>query len=279
MTLEEALRVSARPTKTTPVTEADSPFDDADADVVLRSSDNVDFKVFRLFLSFGSPFFKDLFSLPQSVGNNSETRGGLPVVPVSETARTLRMLLSMCYPMGAVDPPALDKPDDVAMLLDAAIKYGLERVEKRAREALIAPPCMHGNEVRVFAIACHHKMDAEAKAAARATLEQPVADLESGPELELISAAKFFLVLEYHKACIKAAREAARKFAPHATIWQSCPKCSRYGQKEFKPVASVGTPTSALTLLNAGGFPNSAEIEKVMEASLKGSLQIRCSCS
>ncbi|KAI0255963.1 hypothetical protein BJV78DRAFT_1113987, partial [Lactifluus subvellereus] len=44
------------------------PFDDADADIILRSSDQVNFHVYKVILSVASPFFKDMFSLPQPVG-------------------------------------------------------------------------------------------------------------------------------------------------------------------------------------------------------------------
>ncbi|KAF7965576.1 hypothetical protein HWV62_42842 [Athelia sp. TMB] len=268
---------------TPPVTDASAPFDHAGADVILRSSDNVDFRVFKLFLSFGSPFFEDLFSLPQSAGDVSETRDRLPVVPVLETANILRMLLAMCYPMGAVDQPALDKLEEVDMLLDAAIKYGIERVERRVREALIAPPCLHGNEVRGFAIACRHKLEVEAKSAARATLEQPILDMKSGPELKLLSADTFFRLLKYHQACIKAARAAAAKFVPpgsDATVSQVCQNCNRYNHMTFKFVTSTAVQTAVLALLESGRFPDGEGIEKAMENTSAGSQAIQCtSCS
>lgn len=264
---------------TPPVTDAGAPFDHAAADVILRSSDNVDFRVFKLFLSFGSPFFEDLFSLPQSASGGSETRDGLPVVPVSETASILRMLLAMSYPMGAVDQPALDKLEEVDMLLDAAIKYGMERVEKKVREALVAPPCLRGNEVRVFAIACRHKLEVEVNAAARASLEHPILEMESGPELKLLSADTFFRLLKYHQACVKAARAAANNFVlseSDATISHYCSgHCRR--NREFRFVEGS---EALLALLESGRFPEREGIEKVMENTPAGSQTIQCiSCS
>ena len=43
---------------------ASEPFDHAKADIILRSSDNIDFHVFKLFLSLASPFFEDMFNIP-----------------------------------------------------------------------------------------------------------------------------------------------------------------------------------------------------------------------
>ncbi|KAF7966150.1 hypothetical protein HWV62_39930 [Athelia sp. TMB] len=247
---------------TAPVTEAGAPFNHAGADVILRSSDSVDFRVFKIFLSFGSPFFEDMFSLPQSAGDSSETRDGLPVALMPETAKILRMLLAMCYPMGATDQPALDKLEEVDMLLNAAIKYGLEGVEKRAREALVAPPCLRGNEIRVFAIACRHKMDAEARSAARATLERPILEMDSGPELEQLSGAKVFALLKYHKACIKAARRAVEDergtnvAPPCPSIGLHCDYCGKL--RPFVPVD--GKVSVTLDILE--NIPGREEIEK-----------------
>ncbi|KAF7974688.1 hypothetical protein HWV62_11457 [Athelia sp. TMB] len=172
------------------ITEATAPFDDVDADVILRSSDNVDFRVFKLLLSMSSPFFKDMFSLPQGakmvVDGGGETKDELPVVPVSETAKILRLLLSMCYPLSATKQPALDDIEDVELLLDATIKYSCEGVEKRVSEALVTPHLLRDNPVRVFTIACRHKMDAEARAAAKATLLQPsILEGPCGPSIQL----------------------------------------------------------------------------------------------
>ncbi|KAH9066765.1 hypothetical protein EDB87DRAFT_1588082 [Lactarius vividus] len=41
------------------------PFDGPDSDTILRSSDQVDFYVYRIILSKSSPFFKSMLSLPQ----------------------------------------------------------------------------------------------------------------------------------------------------------------------------------------------------------------------
>lgn len=46
------------------VQDAASPFDDRNADVIFRSSDDIDFHVHKSILSFASPFFHDLFTLP-----------------------------------------------------------------------------------------------------------------------------------------------------------------------------------------------------------------------
>ncbi|EIM87829.1 uncharacterized protein STEHIDRAFT_55219, partial [Stereum hirsutum FP-91666 SS1] len=79
-----------------------SPFDDDDADLILRSSDSVDFPVHQAFLSKASSFFKLMLSLPQPPtsahpakrsNNRSVDTNSLPVVPVVETSIVLHILL------------------------------------------------------------------------------------------------------------------------------------------------------------------------------------------
>ncbi|EIN03893.1 hypothetical protein PUNSTDRAFT_29952, partial [Punctularia strigosozonata HHB-11173 SS5] len=62
------------------------------ADVILRTSDNVDFRVYKLILSLASPFFSDMFTLPQAMDANV----GQPVPPVinmAEDSATIDCLL------------------------------------------------------------------------------------------------------------------------------------------------------------------------------------------
>ena len=44
-----------------------------DADIILRASDNSDFYVHKMMLSFASPIFKDMFSLPKVENAEGET--------------------------------------------------------------------------------------------------------------------------------------------------------------------------------------------------------------
>src|ERR1700684_792202 len=84
------------------ITNASSPFDSPDTDVILRSSDKVDFRVFKMFIAFASPIFKDIFALPQaskgkSVGED-EMKHHLPIIQMTESSRTIENLLKLCYP-------------------------------------------------------------------------------------------------------------------------------------------------------------------------------------
>ena len=79
----------------------------SDANLVIRSSDLVDFRVHKLVLVVASPFFKDLLSLPQP--SDSESVDGLPVVQLHENSELLSSLISMLYPVRPVIPSSYDK--------------------------------------------------------------------------------------------------------------------------------------------------------------------------
>jgi hypothetical protein len=82
-------------------------FDVSDTNLIIRSSDLVNFRVHKLVLAMASPFFKDLLSLPQP--SDSESVDGLPVVQLSENSELLRSLISMLYPVPAVMPNSYEK--------------------------------------------------------------------------------------------------------------------------------------------------------------------------
>jgi hypothetical protein len=82
-------------------------FDESDTNLIIRSSDLVDFRVHKSVLAMASPFFKDLLSLPQP--SDSESVDGLPVIQFSEGSELLNTLVSMLYPVPTVTPKSYDK--------------------------------------------------------------------------------------------------------------------------------------------------------------------------
>ncbi|KAG2103111.1 uncharacterized protein F5147DRAFT_809576 [Suillus discolor] len=70
--------------------ESSAPFDYAEADIILLSTDGAEFRLFTLFLFPTSPFFESVFFLPQGPnGGNSdqETKDGFAVIPISEDSK------------------------------------------------------------------------------------------------------------------------------------------------------------------------------------------------
>jgi hypothetical protein len=90
-----------------PTTSPPPTFEVPDANIIIRSSDFVDFRVHKSVLVMTSPFFKDLLSLSQP--SDSETVDGLPVVQLSEDSELLNSLVSLLYPIRRVIPSSYEK--------------------------------------------------------------------------------------------------------------------------------------------------------------------------
>jgi hypothetical protein len=77
----------------------------SDANLIIRSSDLVDFRVHKSVLAMVSPFFQHLLSQPF----DSESVDGLPVVQLPEGSELLDTLISLLYPIRTVVPNAYEK--------------------------------------------------------------------------------------------------------------------------------------------------------------------------
>ncbi|KAJ7195846.1 hypothetical protein B0H12DRAFT_987374, partial [Mycena haematopus] len=178
-----------------------APFDDVDADVILRSSDDIDFHVYRLVLCLASSVFKDMFAFPQP---NSEPT--IPIVHVSESALVLDMALRFWYP--GAEPAAVRTLDELRQILEALMKYNVEfaipLAKKRLREYLASDP------VAVFSIACRHEWKDIALDAARCSLKLPLRAFEADrpAQLRYMTADTYHTLLQYHSECAKVAAAA-----------------------------------------------------------------------
>jgi hypothetical protein len=187
-----------------------APFDDADADFILRTSDGVDFRVYKLLLSLASSVFKDMFSLPAPSNGSNDTVDGRPVVELTETSTTIHDLLMSCYPVAQTGgPPTMTSISQVGNLLEAARKYDMPGIEKAAVQALMKPDFIKREPLRVYAIACRQKNEAVARQAAAQLLRHGLLQEEYSPELETVDGGSLYCVLQYHKRCIDAAVDAA----------------------------------------------------------------------
>jgi hypothetical protein len=152
---------------------ASPPFDHPNADIIIRSSDGIDFHVFKVFLTVASPFFETMFELPQpAVGTRENTRDDLPVVTVQEDNRTLDMFLRFFYPFTLAKHPSLSSLADILPVLKAARKYSVDLIESKACQALVNPKVLEAEPLRCFAIARSARLKHEAMTAARYTLRE-----------------------------------------------------------------------------------------------------------
>ena len=139
----------------TPSTErvAPHPFDNPSADVILRSSDRVNFRLFKPILWYASGFFRDLFALGHVPSNDGDQTSlqPIPIIDVAENSDTLTRVLLWCYPVPHIEPQ--DFPT-VKNILEAAIKYDMTGVISHMHRPLRDHRMMYPG--KVFAISCIH---------------------------------------------------------------------------------------------------------------------------
>ena len=165
------------------ITSLPESLDVIDANLIIQSSDLVNFRVHKAVLAMSSPFFKDLLSLPQPP--DSKTIDGLPVVQLPEDAELLRSLVSMLYPVHQVPPKTYDK---VLYLLAACQKYDMVPVKTLIRAEVDRGnfPSPVGTEAfGAYAIASSKGLIPEMKNAARLTLDSPMTFETIGEDLRL----------------------------------------------------------------------------------------------
>jgi len=169
-----------------------------DADFILRSSDQVNFRVHKSLLSMSSPFFKDLLSLPQPPGD--ELVDGIPVVQLPENAGLLNSLISFLYPTRRVKPASYE---EVFALLNACQKYDMELIQSLIRDEVRigrfhAP--VQGQAFKAYAIASSMGLSPEIEHAGRLTLGQPLTFDSLGEGLRSFKGQALSELIRYRAA-------------------------------------------------------------------------------
>jgi hypothetical protein len=127
---------------------ATAPFDNPDCDIILRSSDSVDFHVFKLILSLASPVFKDMFTLPQKELQSNVS--SVPIISMAESGAILKSLLLLCYPAAN---PTFNSLDSVKAVMEAARKYDMGGAISRAGD-LVMTQFPLANSFELYALSC-----------------------------------------------------------------------------------------------------------------------------
>lgn len=172
------------------------PFDRDDADLIIRSSDGVDFRVHRIILSLSSYFFADMLALPQPSGTAS-----IPIVDVTEdshSCHTFDMFLRFSYPI--IDPEVKSLLE-LRKVLTAAVKYDAAIVVHAMKKIMVSPPSLNKEPLRVYAIACIFGLEEEAQIAAdyAVTTHTSGSWVEEYEELDEISAGAYYRLLKLRR--------------------------------------------------------------------------------
>ncbi|KAI0738451.1 hypothetical protein C8Q80DRAFT_1275454 [Daedaleopsis nitida] len=174
------------------------PSDRDTADILLRTTDGVEFYAHKVILSHSSSFFRTMFTLPQSSGPSCPTdNSDIPTVDVPEDSQTLDALLHICYPI------VKDKSrpfEQIEPALRAALKYEMVLpVDVLTQELHAAASTM---PLRVWAVACRTGLEQVARPAAKLLLRENILDVSGSlPFLEGVSAADYFRLRHFYRNC------------------------------------------------------------------------------
>ena len=215
-----------------------------DADVILQSSDLVNFCVHKSILATSSPFFEDLFSLPQPPDH--EVIGVLPVVRLSEDAEVLNSLVTMLYPL----PPQIpDSVDIILTLLAACEKYDMLAVQSSIRAEVIRRSLLlptGADTYRLFAVACRKRLIPEIKAAARLTLSYPMTFEYLGEALKSFEGWALSDLARFRRRCrpgiTSCFKEISNCRSEPSKVWVGCPTTWRSGRGPLNEGEDGGLP-------------------------------------
>ena len=170
----------------------------ADVILVSRQEDEpFQFHVHKCILVAASPFFADMFSLPQP---SDETHR--PIIPMSESRPVIAALLQFIYP---VEDPKIDSLDELVPILAAAVKYDVTPVISTLGKILLSSPFVETEPTRVYAIASRFDMEEEAKIASKHTLNVNLLEAPLSDDLKYISAHSYIRLLSLHRRRVDAA--------------------------------------------------------------------------
>ncbi|VDC04797.1 unnamed protein product [Peniophora sp. CBMAI 1063] len=177
------MTVSARPFGT--------PFDRSDADVILRSSDKIDFRAHKLILSIASPFFEQMFSLPvPSQKHDSDFINGVPCISMSESASVIELVLRFMYPI----PSPKVTLKDIGSLLEFSRKYDVHiydfQVDCGLKESIASDP------VGVYALSVAYDIPEIRNLAAVAACRLS-SDMLDSPLLHYLSIQQYRQLVSY----------------------------------------------------------------------------------
>ncbi|KAI0633994.1 hypothetical protein C8Q77DRAFT_1156856 [Trametes polyzona] len=176
--------------------------DSSIGDLIIRTSDQVDFYVLGRRIADVSPIFSAMFSLPQAPKDAQEGEGR-PVVDVSEPSAVWKKLLPLIH----VDVEPELSLEDIRALTEASRKYELPGVRSRMRIHLLRPALLEERPFDMYAFACAQGLEDVALAAARLTLRLPTVP-PAASDFAHVSGRAVVRLLQYRRDCVNAARAA-----------------------------------------------------------------------
>ncbi|KAJ7609843.1 hypothetical protein FB45DRAFT_1066430 [Roridomyces roridus] len=175
------------------------------SDLILRSSNHVDFHVHKQILAFVSVFFSDMLAFPAGKAPPTEPeRDGKPVLLLPESDEVLCRLLRLAYPGRSREQYSITAADldSVLAVHEAAQKYQFLDAQQLIAEMLLDDALVQCQPHRLFTIGLLRNLPALTQKAALQTLRLPVCPLHLDfPELQLITGANLQRLYAFHRSC------------------------------------------------------------------------------
>lgn len=222
-------------------------FNNPDADIILRSVDNVQFRTFQSLLFLASPILKKY--VKDNLSHEDSLLETLPIVPLQEDTGTVERLLLLIYPRWAPDPNV----DMWTLLETKSVLISLKRFQMREvtfaiQEKLCQSPLVKKEPRQLYAVACQFGLDQLANRAMRYAILESLSDTEPYPEEEAMSAGALHRLLSCQSKCQDAVQALARNFwwlTSTEFVWFSCNLCGRFGYDSTAVEVSQGARCEA----------------------------------
>ncbi|PFH50234.1 hypothetical protein AMATHDRAFT_4143 [Amanita thiersii Skay4041] len=241
--------------------DAKSPFDSTVyADVIICSSDSVNFYVIRSLLCCVSLPLRDMFQLNRGPAiEHNVMKDGLPVIDFAENSETLYLLLTLLYPRG--EEPGLDDCSLFWRVGKAAQKYCMDVIEAKLQRLIRSSTLMQSEPLRMYAILVNLGWNEIASLAAQNTLATPLEKLVGVNELREISGADYYTFLEYRLRCSKSAKpENERLIRPSGIL-------PLLYSVDTAPPQVEGLEKSGLPMHSKEPFDSSARADAILRSS------------
>ncbi len=185
-----------------PSTEKLRVFDYPDPDIIVRSSDDLDFWVQKVFLVKCSPVLDGFIQAASNHSDDGLPVGVgtlLPVVRLPERRAILHSLFTFLLPVDPVLPPTLEETME---LLSVAQKYQMSHilVHIRGSIALKDPPLINeNNALHVYSLAQKYGLHRETAQAARITLKYTLTIENLEGKLDIMPGVHLHKLWKYHR--------------------------------------------------------------------------------
>ncbi|KZS87117.1 hypothetical protein SISNIDRAFT_321764 [Sistotremastrum niveocremeum HHB9708] len=126
-----------------------------DADLLIRTSDNVDFSVHKSIMSFASGTFRDMITLDNLTPSSTSSLQRVEIVEVSEDSAAMGAVLRYIYPLPR---PVISRLAIAIKLLHLADKYHIPNINVALEDGLINGSCHENKLVEAYAVAKRYQL-------------------------------------------------------------------------------------------------------------------------